>query len=159
MAWARRRSSVGEARLNQHDGPTGTIGRGGAEGGFTLIEVLIAFVIAAMAVAALMHGTTGAVTASRVAGRYDEAVARARSHLAALSASPLIDSDRQGDEGGGFHWHVKVATADTAHPAARFKAVPGNMITLYRITVTISWTEGDHSRAVRLDSARLGPVA
>lgn len=129
------------------------------DGGFTLIEVLIAFVIAAMAVVALAHGTTGAVTSSRVAGRYDEAVARAKSHLAALSASPLIDSDRQGDEQGGYHWHARVAPAGTVHAGSQFKAVQGKAITLYRITVTISWTEGGRTRAIRLDSARLGPVA
>lgn len=130
-----------------------------ADRGFTLIEVLIAFLIAAMAVAALVRATTGAVMSSRVAGRYDEAVARAQSHLAALSASPLTDSDRQGDEGGGFHWRVRVAAAGAAHPARQFRAIPQGAVTLYRITVTLTWTEAGRSRAVQLDSARLGPVA
>lgn len=148
--------------MNQHGVPARAIGRAGrsaGDRGFTLIEVLIAFLIAAMAVAALAHTTTGAVTASRVAGRYDEAVARAQSRLAALSASPLANSDREGDEGGGFHWHVRVALAESANPASRFRAVPRNAITLYRIIVTISWIEAGQSRAVQLDSARLGPVA
>jgi len=138
---------------------TGSWVRDATDRGFTLIEALIAFLIAAMAIMALVRATTGAVTSSRVAGRYDEAVARAQSHLAALSASPLADSDRQGDEGGGFHWRVRVAAAGTAQPARRFSAVPHTAITLYRITVTVSWTEADRSRAVQLDSARLGPVA
>ena len=152
----------GRAAVNQRGAPpcaTGRKGRSAGERGFTLIEVLIAFLIAALAVAALMHVTTGAVTSSRVAGRYDEAVARAQSHLAALSASPLADNDRQGDEGGGFHWRVQVAAAGIANPARQFSAVPQGAIILYRVTVTISWTEADRSRAVQLNSARLGPVA
>ncbi len=161
QAWTGPLSPRGAA-VHQHGGPVRAArhaGRSPGDRGFTLIEVLIAFLIAAMAVAALVHTTTGAVTSSRVAGRYDEAVARAQSHLAALSASPLTDSDRQGDEGGGFHWRVRVAMAGTTHAASQFRAIPRSAITLYRITVTISWTEGERSRAVQLDSARLGPVA
>ena len=155
-------SGPGGAAVNEQGVParaTGHERRSPRDRGFTLIEVLIAFLIAAMAAVALMHTTTGAVTSSRVAGRYDEAVARAQSHLAALSASPLADSDRQGDEGGGFHWRVRVAMAGTTHAASQFRAIPRSAITLYRITVTISWTEGERSRAVQLDSARLGPIA
>ena len=129
-----------------------------AERGFTLIEVLVAFVIAAMAVAAVVHVSTAAVAASRAAGQYDEAVARAQSHLATYSALPLVAGDRQGDEADGFHWHVRIVAAETAQPASQFRSIPAGSITLYRISVTISWREGGRSRAVRLDSAQLGPV-
>ncbi len=131
---------------------------GAAEHGFTLIEVLIAFLIAAAAVGAVVHAATGAVASSRAAGRYDEAVARAESHLAILSASPLGDSDRQGDEGDGYHWHVQVAAAGTAQLTGGNNAIPAGAATLYRIAVTLSWRDGGVRRAVRLDSARLGPV-
>ncbi len=151
-----------EATVDQHDGPANAIGTtvwSVADRGFTLVEVLVAFLIAAAAIAALVHVTTGAVMSSRVAGQYDEAVTRAQSHLAALSASPLIDSDRQGEEGDGFRWHVRVAAAAAVSTASRFRAMPDGAVTLYRITITISWQQGSRSRAVRLDSARLGPLA
>ncbi len=131
---------------------------GAAERGFTLVEVLIAFVIAAAAAGAVVRAATGAVASSRAAGRYDEAVARAESHLASLSVAPLADSDRQGDEGNGFHWHVRVAAAGTAQLAGRADAIPAGTATLWRITVTLSWRDGSARRAVRLDSALLGPV-
>ena len=141
-------------------GPTCTGGTGccAAERGFTLIEVLIAFLIAAAAAGAIVHAATGAVAASRAAGRYDEAVARAESHLASLSAAPISDGDRQGDEGDGFHWHVQVAAAGTAQLDSGNSAIPAGTATLYRITVSLSWRDGVARRAVRLDSARLGPV-
>jgi len=156
LAWAGLSSPEGAA-VNPPGVPTHA--GAAADHGFTLLEVLVAFLIAAMAVAALVRATTGAVTSSRVAGRYGEAVARAQSHLAALSASPLAESDRQGDEGGGFHWRVRVAAAGTAHAASQFRSIPQGAFTLYRVSVTVSWTEGGRSRAVQLDSAQLGPVA
>ncbi len=130
--------------------------RRAAERGFALIEVLVAFLIAAMAVAAVVRATTTAIVSSRAASRYDEAVARAESHLASLSAARLVDSDRQGDEGGGYHWRVRVAAA--AHAEGQLKAIPAGAVTLYHVTVTISWRDGDGGRAVQLDSARLSPI-
>jgi len=157
MALARAGSPSPEgAAVNQFGVPA--CAGGGADRGFTLVEVLVAFLIAAMAMAVLVRATTGAVTSSRVAGRYGEAVTRAQSHLAALSAASLADSDRQGDEGGGFHWRVQVAAAGTAHAASQFRAIPQGAFTLYRVSVTVSWTDGGRSRAVRLDSAQLGPI-
>ncbi len=134
------------------------LSRRDAERGFLLIEVLIASLIAAAAIMAIMHAAMAGLMSSRVAGRYDEAVARAKSHLAALSALPLVESDRQGDESAGYHWHVRVVSAGIVHPSHGLTAIPAGAITLYRISVSISWTESGHRRAMQLDSARLGLV-
>jgi len=78
------------------------------ERGFTLLEVLVAFVIAAMAVAVLVEGVLGGLRSADVAGRYEEAIARARSRLAALGTN-IVAGDTQGDDGGSYHWHLRVA--------------------------------------------------
>lgn len=127
--------------------------------GFTLIEVLIAFVIAAIAIGAFVRATTGAVVSTRTAGRTDEAVARAASRLAMLSATALGDLDQQGDEGDGFHWQVHVQAEGVATPARQFTGIPLGSVTLYRISVVISWSERGRNRTVRLESAQLGPVS
>ena len=127
--------------------------------GFTLFEVLVAFLIAAMAVATIVHVASSAAAAARIAGRYDEAVSRAQSHLVLSSALPLVESDRQDDEADGFHWHVAIKAAAIAHPAIRPGANPAASMTLYSITVTMSWRADGGERAVQLSSARLGLVA
>ena len=127
--------------------------------GFTLIEVLIAFVIAALALGALVRATTGAIGATHIAGRTDEAVARAESHLAMLSGTMLADLDREGDEGDGFHWRIHIAADGAVAPARQFTGIPPGTVTLYRVSVVVSWSERGRSRAVELDSVRLGPVS
>ncbi len=131
---------------------------GGRERGFTLLEVMVAFLIASLAVGAMARTTTVAIESTRAASRTDEAVTRAESHLAAISAAPLLDSDRQGEDGGGFHWHARISRTGVVHPAATLTDVPPGSVTLYRLTVVISWREDGRSRSMELDSAKLGPV-
>lgn len=141
-------------------------------GGFTLLEVLIAFIIAAIALGVLFGGALEGIRASRVAIGYEEAVARARSHLAASSVTPIA-GDQNGDDGSGFRWRVQVRLIDRAQPqppagstAERALLAPpperaptaDPAIGLYAITVWISWREGGQAREVRLDSESLYPV-
>ena len=123
--------------------------------GFTLLEVLVAFVIAALALGVMFRVAVDALHASQTAARYDEAVVRARSHLTmATDGGALMPGDWQGDDGGGYHWHLHVATAALA--AARANGGPAAPLALYAVTVWISWPDGDHTREVRLDTEQIG---
>ena len=83
--------------------------------GFTLLEVLIAFVIAALALAVLFRGGIDGLLAARIAGRSEEAVARAQSRLTALChGTRLAPGTQAGDDGGGFAWRTEVLLAETA---------------------------------------------
>jgi general secretion pathway protein I len=129
------------------------------ERGFTLLEVLVAFVIAALALGLLYEGALGGLVATRVAGQVEEATSRARSHLAVVGHGTAISpGDTQGDDGGGYRWRLSIRRTATA-PAARGDAVTvarGPHAALYAVTVRISW-EGDGGvREVRLDSERVG---
>jgi len=129
--------------------------------GFTLIEVLVAFVIAALALSVLTQAGLDGIRGATLAARTQEAVARAQSHLAAIGDAPQ-PGDRQGDEGDGFHWHVRIAPladASAASAPARNLTVGSSAppaaapphITLLAVSVEISWGGGLH-RAVELDS-------
>jgi general secretion pathway protein I len=123
--------------------------------GFTLLEVLIAFVIAALALGVMFEAAVDALRASHTAAQYDEAVVRARSHMAmATHGGALMPGDWNGDDGGGYHWrlHVAAVTPTMSHPAV---GAPVAMV-LYEVSVTVSWPDGDRTREVRLVSQQIG---
>jgi general secretion pathway protein I len=127
------------------------------ERGFTLLEVLVAFVIAALALGAMFSGTLAGLRATQIAGRYEEAVMRAQSHLAALTAASLTPGDRQGDDGDGFRWHIRITPIAVAVPAAAgsFGRDTSRSRALFAVSVALSWKD-DSRRTVQLNSERIG---
>lgn len=124
--------------------------------GFALLEVLVAFVIAALALGGLLVAATDGLRASVIAGQYEEALARARSHLAAIGrAGPLVAGVQSGDDGGGFAWRSRVALL-AALPVAGTGSSSGLRPALYAVGVVISWHRGGHARQVALQTERLG---
>jgi general secretion pathway protein I len=132
-----------------------------AAAGFTLLEVLIALIIASVAIAALMRAGASGLNATDTASRYEEAVARARSHLDAVThGMVLAPRDNRGDDGHGYHWRVRVvqvaATTIQQNGVARRPPVP---VALYRVSVWISWGTGNTTREVVLDTEQVGAAS
>ena len=136
------------------------INPGQRERGFTLLEVLVAFIIAAMALAVLYRGAIGGTVSARVAGQYEEAVSRARSRLAAIgTGTALVAGEQSGDDGGGFAFHTRITPTQSATPPAG-PIKPGTLLpVLYAISVDITWGTAADARHVQLDTQRLGFAA
>jgi len=127
-----------------------------------LLEVVIALVIAGLALGVLARATAAGIAAVGTAGRYEQALSRARSHLAVVGhGMALRPREEAGDDGAGYRWTLRIAPLATA-PAAR---QPGDALagaatprlTLYRVEVTVAWGDGGPTRRVRLDTASIGP--
>jgi general secretion pathway protein I len=133
--------------------------RRGADG-FTLLEVLIAFIIAALALGLMFDASIGGLRASETASHYQEALSLARSHLASITTTGLTGREESGDDGRGFHFSVRVRPVGTATLPRAPNADPAQgtapRVTLYSVSVTESWKGDGGERRVRLDSARLG---
>ena len=122
--------------------------------GFTLIEVVVATAIAALALVGLFHVASGGIFAVDTASRVEDAVERARSHLAALGReAPLAEGEAEGDDGGGFRWRRAVhALARRAPPNG---LAGGATAQLMSVEIVISWREQGRRKAVTLTTLRL----
>lgn len=94
------------------------------DGGFTLLEVLVAFAIAAPALALLFGLGVQSVTAAQAAARYREVISRAQSRLDVLPNQALVAGVRDGEDGHGFRWRTRIAAAASL-PAQR-QVAPGS---------------------------------
>ena len=120
--------------------------------GFGLLEAVVALVIAALALGALFEALGNALRIDTVATRTVQAVVRARSHLAmALANEAPVAGEQEGDDGGGFRWHVRYDTVATDRATDNKPAT-----TLYAVSVRITWERDGGASEVRLDSERIG---
>src|SRR5260370_15962906 len=82
--------------------------RGIRENGFTLLEVIVAFAIAALALVGLFRAGSGGLFAVDTAARSEEAAQRAQSHLAAVRRdAALVEGQLTGDDGRGYRWALR----------------------------------------------------
>ena len=121
--------------------------------GFTLLEVLVAFVLAAIGIVALMQAFAGGL---RNLGKMDEFVMAAmvaESRLAEVGILyPVAVGEMEGvEEGDKYHWRISVSPcADPDGLAVMPEQSPG----LYLVEVEVSWSAGRKPASFRLPSLR-----
>ncbi len=117
--------------------------------GFTLIEVLVAFAIAALGLAALMQIFGTGLQSARISEGYARATMLAESRLASVGVEePLVAGESSGDFGDGFRWRLIVSPLGDDETNA--------VVVPFRVRVTVSWGAEDKTpRRVTLDSLRL----
>jgi len=124
--------------------------------GFTLLEVLVALVIAGLALVVLFRAGGEGLFAVDTASRAEAAVERAQSHLAAVGReASLLPGDVEGDDGGGYHWHLR-STPVASRQAQESNNVPAVTTTLFDVEVEVSWAGRGHDRRVVLKTRRIG---
>src|SRR5262249_41825456 len=128
-------------------------------GGFTLLEVVVALAIAAVALVGLFQAGSGGLFAVDTAARAQEAIHRAQSHLAAVGRdAALVQGEFTDDDGGGYRWRLRVRPVGTHRGLAPDGNAAGSA-TLYDVEVAISWPGRAGDRSVVLKTFRLGTAA
>ena len=122
------------------------------QSGYTLIEVLVAFVILALALTVLLRIFSGGLRNVSVSSDYAIATLIAESQLAAAGIDlPLRPGETSGTEGERFEWTVNV---QDYQPWPGYRSAAKGL-DAYRVTVTVEWPHGDNTRSVGLSTVRL----
>ena len=121
-----------------------------SDGGFTLLEVLIAFAILAVALTALIQAFSQGIHGSRVAEERAIAIMLARSKLAEVGKSiPLEESEHADKFKDGFGWRLIIVALDSSEVGLG----DNTAVQLFNVAVTV---ERDDVDLVELRSLRLG---
>lgn len=128
-----------------------------ASAGFTLLEVLVAFVVLALTLSVIMRIFSGGLRNVSVADEYSQALLLAQSRLAELSVQPLEGED-SGEFDKKFRW--RSAIRPWSDPALAAKPMTQPLpVRLLEIQVKVAWGEaGGGSREVALSTLRLAAV-
>jgi general secretion pathway protein I len=122
------------------------------EGGFSLLEVLVAFTILALAVGTILSLFATGLRNTAVASDYARALILAESRIAyyqGLDPQQLVSGEGNGTE-AGFHWHSRVSPYDEVPTAS------GRPLRLYRIEVAVKWGGEARQRSLQLSTLRIG---
>ncbi len=120
--------------------------------GFTLIEILVALSILAVALGAILQSLSSGLRSLGAAEAHALALMHARSQLAKVGPLIPLEPGEQTGAAGKFEWTVSVR---------RFEPPDGNPVVdqalvPYRLDVTVTWPRGGQ---VGLTTLRLGPAA
>ena len=119
--------------------------------GYSLVEVLVAFVILAMALTVLFRLFAAGLRNSAVSKEYARAALVAESQLALAAGDQLTESYSEGVEAGKYHWtrSIKPYLAHTDYSSR----IPG--IDALEINVSVEWPAGGTSRRIDLSTIRI----
>ena len=128
--------------------------------GYSLLEVIVAFALLALALTLLLGSLSGASRQIKQADLRSRAVLHAQSLLAVTGvAEPLQQGQRSGDwEDGRYHWQLQVAPyvdpRSSAGPTAETVSGP----VLAQLTLQVRWGDAEGDR-LQWRSLRLLPAA
>jgi general secretion pathway protein I len=125
------------------------------ERGFTLLELLVAFVILSVAVATLLHAFSQSLRNTALAEDYTLATLHAQSLLAQVGVEPpLMDGVYQGAFNEQFEWQVAIERYVDPEAPADIETL-GSTVNLYHVEVRVSWADGPQNRQIELQTLRL----
>lgn len=128
----------------------------GRQHGYTLIEVLVAFAVLALALTFLLGTLSGATRQVRWSSDAGRAALHAQSILAAVGVGEALQPGREEGEleDGRYRWQLEVAPYTDP-------LLPGNApqdpfaAQLLRLRLELAWGEGARAQRLVVDSLRL----
>ena len=128
-----------------------------AEGGFTLIEALIAFAVLSTVLMIVSSSTVGGLEGLSRGARQQVALREAVSLLEGTGfAFPLEEGTTEGRTSDGrYSWMLEIAPRETEGQSV-LRDAAGRTAAFYDVRATVSWRERTGVRSVTLASGRMG---
>jgi general secretion pathway protein I len=125
------------------------------DGGFTLIEVLVAMLILATAVTAVLQLFGGGLRLARASGDYTGAAVLASAKLAEVPPGALEEGTIDGEQ-APYRWTRRVAFEPGLLPIDP-GGPEGTRLRLARVSVEVSWSRGQRLELGTLRAWRASP--
>ena len=123
--------------------------------GFTLIEILVAFMILTLALTVIFRIFSGGLRNLELSADYTRAALVAESQLAAAGVSiPLEPGETSGELGDSFSWQRIIEAYQPWEEGKELSAAMQG----YRVTVNVDWERAGQKRRLSLSSIRLRKV-
>lgn len=134
---------------------------GGARG-FSLLEVLVAFVVLSLTLAVIMRIFSQGMSSVSESEQHARAVMLAESKLALLGVDiPLEEGETSGDSADKLHWRIRLAAYDPDKLKAIKEGQPQPQplpVQLLQVEVEVSWGASLAApRSLRLVTLKLAP--
>jgi general secretion pathway protein I len=123
------------------------------DGGFTLLEVLVALVVLSTTVVAALQLFGGGLRLAQTAGDHSEAALLASAKLADLEPGPLTEGQTDGTD-GPYRWTRRV-TLDPALLPVEADSPETMRIRLARVSVEVRWGQDRRFELVTLRAWRI----
>ena len=122
--------------------------------GFSLLEVLVAFVVMGLVVGVLLQLFATAMRSVTLADEYSLALQVAESRLATVGTEiPVKEGTETGEEQAtGLHWKI---TMQPFNATVKKEKLP-LPLQLYKVETTVFWQSDDAKREFHLSSLRFG---
>jgi general secretion pathway protein I len=121
-------------------------------GGFSLLEVLVAFSILALALGVLMRIFSGGVHLAALSEDYSRAVLLAESRMEELSLEGELDA---GTDSGRFDARYRWETTIEPYSWEKTQALNNLPFEPFQITVEVYWREAERQRSISLTTLQL----
>lgn len=118
------------------------------DGGFTLLEVLVALIVLSVAVVAALQLFGGGLRLARASADHLDATLVAAAKLSELTLEPLEEGITDGTE-GDYRWTRRVTFTPELLPEEP-DASKSNLVRLARVSVEVRWGTNRHVELVTL---------
>ncbi|NBB92998.1 MAG: prepilin-type N-terminal cleavage/methylation domain-containing protein [Gammaproteobacteria bacterium] len=124
------------------------------QAGFTLIEVMAAFMVFSLLFGVVLQILSTSVGNTRMSGDYTQAALWAQSRLDTVGLESMIEPGvTRGDFDDRFSWTMEVEETAVADGRG-LDAQEGLPIVLYHIRLTVEWGEGNRGRQAVFETMR-----